>query len=102
MPAFFQHARLRIFFCCPGIGCRFAFPIFGYEAFSCSLPCWRIRPFPWAPLHNLLSFINPEVVSIFLKHPSQALYWYDQFCFHFSLSYAESDSASYLCFVRET
>lgn len=49
----------------------------------CSLPCWRICPFSRAPLYNLLPFVDSEVISILPQRPSQGLYRYDQFCFHF-------------------
>ena len=60
----------------------FGLPIPLYELFPRSLSCWRILPFPRTPLHYLLPLVNSEVISILPQRSSQALYWYDQFCFH--------------------
>ena len=74
MPAFFQHARLRIFL--------LSIPL--NESLLIRLLVSRLDMlFPVrTPLHNLLAFVHPKIVSVFLKLSPQRINWYNHFCYH--------------------
>jgi len=62
----------------------FGLTISGYEPLSRRLPRRRILPCPRAPLHYLLTLVQPEVVSVLLQLSPQRLYRYYQCCYHFT------------------
>ena len=59
-----------------------AFSVFLDKPLPRRFPCRRIRPFSRTPLYDLHSPAHSEIVPIFPQRPSQALYRYNQFCFH--------------------
>ena len=65
-----------------GILSRFLLPVFSYEAFPSSFPCWCIGPFPRASLYDLYALAYSEVVPVLPQLPSQRFYRYNQFCYH--------------------
>ena len=76
MPAFFQHARLRIFL--------LSIPFDESLLIRLLIRCFDMPFSVRAPLHNLFAFVHPKVVSVFSKLSSQRIDGYNNFCYHIS------------------
>lgn len=76
MPAFFQHARLRIFL----LSIPFDESLLIRLLVRCLDMLFPVR----TPLYNLFAFVHPKVVSVFSKLSSQRFNGYYNFCYHIS------------------
>ena len=76
MPAFFQHARLRIFL--------LSIPLNESLLIRLLVRCLDMLFPVRTPLHNLFAFVHPKVVSVFSKLSSQRIDGYNYFCYHIS------------------
>ena len=76
MPAFFQHARLRIFL--------LSIPLNESLLIRLLVRCLDMLFPVRTPLHNLFAFVHPKVVSVFSKLSSQRFNGYYNFCYHIS------------------
>jgi len=74
MPAFFQHARLRIFL--------LSIPLNESLLIRLLVRCFDMLFPVRTPLHNLFAFVHPEIVSVFSELSSQRIDGYNHFCYH--------------------
>ena len=74
---------IRLLLCIPrSFLSAFLLSVFSNELFPCRFSGWCIGPFPRTSLNDLHSLAHSEVVSVFSELPFQALYRYNQFCYH--------------------